>query len=616
MAVLDLLPPIKKKAKKAPKGYAAPAINVPRYQPPLIPSQHPVPARLKQRLLGLGRRYVLVNSLDRIAQYICAAIMLLTVQMFLDWLINLNLFVRALFLAADITLLVYFARKQLLPYFLNPPNLEACALMVEKHWPRFHGRMIATVQFAVPRFTADSPELVRAVQQETDSKTGALNFGEIVPTKSMERRGAAALGLIVVMGGLMYLAAPGSIALLERVFLIPAKVPRKTEVICLTGNKIIPAGDTILLEAQAKGIIPSHGRATLVDDTGRIQEITIDPEPGKPDRFSLKVERVSLPFNYTIFLNDGSAGPFQIKTFPRPNVTSLDCEQVYPPYTGLKPLKRSVGNLALLAGSKLNIHGITNTTITKAAIKLIGLNKTLPVTISGKDNKEIAGSIDIPATDLTGFSIILTDQAGLTSGDETQYQIDLIPDHPPVVQITQPERLEELYTLKAKPVIAFNATDDYGIAKINLCYRVVVDSADTPETLDANGNPVTPPVPEPKRIPMDIGTGDPQNFQNTYEFDLSALKTAVREGMSLEYWMEAQDSNNVTGPGIGESEHHVIKVVTPMEKKAEIMDRMMSDLSNLDDLSKQQDQINQDLNTALRGKKDSDGLPQAPTPSK
>ena len=100
--------------------------------------------------------------------------MLLTIQMFLDWLINLNVLVRALFLAADITLLTYFVRKQLLPLMLQPPNLEACALMVEKHWPRFRGRMIASVQFANPRFTADSAELVRAVQEETDSKTGAL----------------------------------------------------------------------------------------------------------------------------------------------------------------------------------------------------------------------------------------------------------------------------------------------------------------------------------------------------------------------------------------------------------------------------------------------------------
>ena len=420
----------------------------------------------------------------------------------------------------------------------------------------------------------------------------------------MERRGGAALGLILLMGGLMFLTAPGSIALLERVFLIPAKVPRKTEVICLTGNKIIPAGDNLLIEAQARGIIPSHGRATLVDDSGHIQEIDIDPEPGKPDIFSLKVERIQNNLNYTIYLNDGSAGPFQIKTFPRPNVTSIDCQQDYPAYTGLKPIKRAVGNLALLAGSKLKIHAITNTTITKAALKLIGIDKVLPLAISGPDSKILDGSIDIPAADLTGFSIQLTDQAGITSGDETQYQIDLIPDHPPVVQITLPERLEELYTLKAKPHIVYTATDDYGIFTMNLCYRVVMDDSDASAPLDANGNPITPPIVPPTRIPLDLGQGHPLNFQGTYDLDLAGLKPAVHEEESIEYWIEAQDGNNVTGPGVGESEHHVIKLVTPAEKNAEIMDRTLSILSGLHDTEEVQSRIHSDLNSTLGGKSD------------
>ena len=52
MPVLDLIP-IKKK-KKAPKGLATHAIKVPRYEPPLFPSQHPVPPRLARKLVSSG----------------------------------------------------------------------------------------------------------------------------------------------------------------------------------------------------------------------------------------------------------------------------------------------------------------------------------------------------------------------------------------------------------------------------------------------------------------------------------------------------------------------------------------------------------------------------------
>jgi len=592
MSVLDLIP---NKKKKALKRVVIPTVKVPRYEPQLRPSQNPVPARLLRKLTALGKRYRRVNGMEKIAKYLTYAVMLVTLQMFLDWLINLNLFFRALILAGDIWLLTYFFRKQLGPLIKRPPNVEACALMVEKKWPRYRGKIIATVQFAGPRFTNDSPELVQSVQREADAATGALDFGQIVPTKLLKRRIWMALIVIITWLGLMVATAPGSIALLERVFLIPVKVPRKTDVICLSGSKVIPSGESILLEARATGIIPSHGRVTMTDDAGRIQEITIDPEPDHSDLFSLKIDRVSQSFSYTIRLNDGISDTYQIKAVPRPNVTSIDCEQVYPPYTGMANVKRTVGNLALLAGSQLKIHATTNSKIEKATMKLTGVEKTMPLIIGGPDGNELTGQIDIPATGLTGFSIQLTNEAGIVSGDETQYRVDIIPDHPPTIQLTYPERLQELYTLKAKPTIAFVANDDYGLAKVTLCYRIVQDSDVT-----ADSAKVVPP----KQIEMDLAGGHPKDMKNRYVWDLTTIQPPVSEGNTIEYWMEAADANNITGPGIGDSEHHTIKVVSEVEKKAEVMNRLMDSLSTITDISQQQDKINQDLGGVIQGKQD------------
>jgi hypothetical protein len=70
----------------------------------------------------------------------------------------------------------------------------------------------------------------------------------------------------------------------------------------------------------------------------------------------------------------------------------------------------------------------------------------------------------------------------------------------------------------------------------------------------------------------------------------------------VEYWMQARDANNVTGPGIGESEHHTIKVVSEIEKKAEVMNRLMDSLSTITDISQNQQKINQDLGNIIQGK--------------
>ncbi len=588
-----------KKKKKAPKVAARPTVVVPRYAPPAIPGR-PLPGWLSQKLAGLRQRFLLVRVAERLALYCAVALLLLAGQMFLDWLLDLHVAVRALILCGDLALLGFFVHERILPHILRPPGQAACALLVEKHWPAFRGRLIATVQFAQPRYTSGSADLIDALQKETQIQTRHLNFDEIIDTRVLLRRVGVLLIVALAWGALFVAVRPGSEALLRRVFLLSAKVPRKTEVICLSLNKIIPAGDSVTLEAMARGIVPSHGRITLRYDTGRVQEITLDPQREHPDHFSLKIDRVEEPLTYTIQLNDGTSEPYQVKTIPRPNVKSIECDQVYPAYTGLGTVKRNVGNLALLPGSRLQIHALANSKIKKATLKLIGTGQERPLTISGSEGMDLAGEIDIPATGLTGFSIQLTNEADITSGDETQYRIDLIPDRPPTVQITEPERLQELCTLKAKPVIGFLAEDDYGLARVFLCYRVMqgqdVDNGDTPAA--AGG--------EIKKIEMDLGQNHPQNLSKRFQdWNLASLGPAVKEGTNLEYWMAAEDANNVTGPGKAESEHHIIKVVSEMDKKAEITDRMLSGLTELDIISTDQSKINKDLQGIIQAKPES-----------
>jgi hypothetical protein len=229
MAVLDLIPEkILPRKKKAPKGVSIPPIKVERYTPPLIPSQHPVPPRLAGKLLALGRRHRSVNLTEQVARIVAFAVMLVTVQMFLDWMLDLSFFARLVILAADIALLVHYARRHLLPLLARKPNLETSALMVEKHFPKLRGRVIAAVQLSRPSYTRDSPELVAAIQQDTDLRTASMDFRSIVPTRGMQRRRLIAIVVAVIWVGYLVICAPGSLALLARVFLLPVKVPRKT----------------------------------------------------------------------------------------------------------------------------------------------------------------------------------------------------------------------------------------------------------------------------------------------------------------------------------------------------------------------------------------------------
>lgn len=560
------------------------------YAPPVtrMYKRLPLPAGLSRKLDALGNRHRIVYAGNKLALCVAISVGVLALQMFADWLVELRFIPRLCLLVTDVLILSFYFRTRVMSVLFSPLHHELCAFLVEKAWPHFRGSLIAAVQLSGPRAPDHSEQLVSSLLKRTDEETAKLDFGQIIPLRPFLRCLARTLLVIGIGSGLFYATWPGSMALLKRVFLLPAKVPRQTEVVCLTGNKIIPAGDNIVLDAQARGVVPSHGRATLRYDSGKIQEITMDPDREQPDRFRLTVASLSEPMSYTIRLNDGVSDSYRVETVPRPSLTSMECEQIYPSYTGAAPVKRTVGNLALLAGSRLKIHAVANGKMKRAMIKLVGKNKEIPMTIEGGEGCNIAGEFEIPPTGLTGFSIRLVNQAGVSTGDETVYRIDTIPDRAPSIQLTFPERLQEMDTIKAKPTIAFAADDDYGLDKIFLCYRVIQEES----------------IGDPQKIEMDMGSAHPQNIRRRYELNMTSIKPALKEGVTLEYWMEARDGNVATGPGITESDHHTIKIISELEKKAEVMDRLMDSLNTINNISTKQEKVNRDLGDVIHGKKE------------
>ena len=66
----------------------------------------------------------------------------------------------------------------------------------------------------------------------------------------------------------------------------------------------------------------------------------------------------------------------------------------------------------------------------------------------------------------------MLDTEGMESRDNAVYRVDVIPDKVPVVRLTYPDRKEELITRHATMLIAFDAVDDFEIARIRLKYKI------------------------------------------------------------------------------------------------------------------------------------------------
>jgi len=555
---------------------------------------------LDGKIRGLRRRHVTVAVFTGLAISLSVFVELLALEMFADWWIDLDWSVRLVLLIGLIGLVSGILFRLVLLPLVRRPDDDEVALIVEKACPQFRTRLIASLQLARPGAipAGSSAALAEATVKQTEQVASSINFRSFVPTDRLLKFGVMALTVALI--GILGLTAGQATVwdLLKRAFLSHTPVPRKTHISVRDGDKVVGIGDNLRLEAIVQGIVPANGKVEVKFRSRRVQEYPLEQDKENKIRFGRTIENVQESFTYVMSLGDGVSETFQVKAIPRPTVASMECEQEYPPYTRLKPAKRSLGDLALLAGSKISLHALATKPLKTASIKLVGAEGEFPMQIA-EDKKTLTGEFSIPAKGLTGFSIQMLDMDDMESRDSAVYRIDLIPDKPPVARITYPDRKEELITRQATMIVGIEASDDFEITKLRLKYRITEPASDLPGAevqTDEVANP------SEKVVELDLEGKTPQRLRRRHEWKIGEFRPLLPEGATIEYWVEVEDNNNVTGPGIGTSEHQLAKVVSESDKRADLLNRAGDYLGSISDVATDQEKLNKNLGTLIREK--------------
>jgi hypothetical protein len=461
--------------------------------------------------------------------------------------------------------------------------------LVEGAAQEFRGRLIAAVQLAQPSVTydADVAQFVRALVVQTEKVARLSDFRRAVRTERMWRL----LVLVLLVAGTGVLAFGRgdelSLVLLRRVFLSGELLPKKTRVVCLTGSARVGRGATVVLQAKVEGIVPRSGWVRLRFEGGRVAEFTLEPDKANRVLFSRAISSVQESFRYEMKLNDGQSGPHQIEVVSPPVVVALACRQEFPAYTRLAPVVRQPSELSLLAGSRLQMTARTSKDISRAVARLVGLQKEVAMQVGQKEPRTLTAAVVIPEKDLTGLAVHLVDKDGAESSDDPIYPVTILADKPPVVTITYPMRREELVTKQASVIVGFEATDDYGVGKVLFHCRIGDDSAGI------------------RSVELDLGKETPTMVRRRYEWKLSELLPAAAIGDSVTFWVEAIDNNSASGSGSGSSERYALRVVSDDEKRAELMERFNTSITDMTTIVGSQEQLNRKLGDIIfeRGKR-------------
>ena len=351
--------------------------------------------------------------------------------------------------------------------------------------------------------------------------------------------------------------------------------------------------------------------------------------------YRISVPSVREPFTVKVRADDASKD-HEVNVVPSPTLREVQFAQAYPGYTGItERLPRKRGDLTLLKGSTLHATVQPNHEVKSVYVDLFYRQPTVNPDANGTDANQsrraskrveidpknirtvekepvegaketitlVNAAIPVDDEDIVGFRFHLTDKYNNESDDNTEpiYQVAVLEDKAPEVEILRPVRREQKVTQRARIPLQIRVKDDFGVKKLKLFLG----------DADHNKYEFLPGLDEDGGIAIDANMTDIklarlENTLNLTSFDWrptpdSEAKDPPPVGMEVHIWVEAQDGNpDATGPV--KSRAIAALVVTDDEKRKELANRATDSITAVNETASDQERLNRELGEIIRAR--------------
>ncbi len=348
------------------------------------------------------------------------------------------------------------------------------------------------------------------------------------------------------------------------------------------GDVTITTGQSVTIKVNVGGKVPSPDKPDRMRVLIRHNQAVNDYEEIAMEKGEISREwQVRVPdylvrngFWYKVAGGDAETTEHRVSVRSLPLFTDLEVSYEYPPYTRLKPETSKDGHIRALRGTRVTVLGKTNRTVKDGKITFDPPTRD---PLLGKVPADKPNSIQFQflLTASGQYRPVFTSSEGERSPEPPPFKIEVDEDLPPNVVIVKPE-LDEV-TLPANGQLAVDGTvtDDLGIDKLTLKLRIAM-----PAMRDLADKPFQ----DGKSFRRDENDGTfswPRNLEYKDSVDFTKLTDAAgqpvtfKEGMILEYWLEATDNRSKIGsadpePNVGKSAVKTVRIAPPvmaMEEK-------------------------------------------------
>ncbi len=233
---------------------------------------------------------------------------------------------------------------------------------------------------------------------------------------------------------------------------------------------------------------------------------------------------------------------------PEPLVSTLDLLLTPPAYTQDTPtgVPGTVGDVTAIAGTQVDLRGYLLVPASRAVLVLTDEAGTQRIDLQVEDQR-LSGTFTALTTGSYTFEV--GDEAALRA-DPIKRRVDVKPDAPPAVTLTQPA--QDLEVSPEQTVeLDLRATDDFGLTSVEVVWFFKGQEA------------------QARRIPL-RKPDSVREYEETHALEL--LPLGLQPGDDVIVVVEARDNNGVLGPQVGSSRQLVLHVASPEEKNRRVLE--------------------------------------------